>query len=201
MDGHKTSIIILAAGQSSRLGSPKQLLHYKGKPLLQYTLDTVKKLPFDVFCVLGAYPDEIKNEVDFSQTIVVTNKNWNEGLASSIRCGLSEVLQSNSETEAIILVLCDQPFLTTDILIQIIENYHHTGQPIIHCLYGDTSGPPTLFHKSLFPYLMELSGNQGAKKVVDMFPNQVTYIDFPKGKFDIDTQEDYRQLIQTESHT
>lgn len=201
MDGHKTSIIILAAGQSSRFGSPKQLLHYKSKPLLQYTLDTAKKLPFDVFCVLGAYPDEINREVDFSETVVVNNENWSEGLSSSIKCGLGAVLQTHPETEAIILVLCDQPFLTTDILSQIIENYHHTGQPIIHCLYGDTSGPPTLFHKSLFPYLMELSGNQGAKKVVKMFPEKVAYVDFPKGKFDIDTQEDYHQLIQTESHT
>lgn len=195
------SLILLAAGQSSRLGTPKQLLHYQGKPLMQHTLDTVKALPVDIFCVLGAFSDEILKGVDVSDTHLIINDNWSEGLSSSIRCGLSEVLKTNPETEAVILVLCDQPFLTTNILSQIIENYHHTGQTIIHCLYGDTSGPPTLFHKSLFPYLMELKGGQGAKKVVDMFPNHVTYIDFPKGKFDIDTQEDYHQLIQTESDT
>ncbi len=195
------SLVLLAAGQSSRLGTPKQLLQYQGKPLMQHTLDTVKTLPVEIFCVLGAFVGEILKRVDVSGTHLIINENWNEGLASSIRCGLNDVLKINPETEAIILVLCDQPFLTTDILSQIIEKYHQTGQPIIHCLYGDTSGPPTLFHKSLFPNLMELKGGQGAKKVVDMFPDRRVYIDFPEGKMDIDTQEDYQQLILSDNNT
>jgi molybdenum cofactor cytidylyltransferase len=197
----KISLILLAAGESSRLGSPKQLLEYRGKNLLQHTIDLTQLLDIETIVVLGAFKEEILARVNVYEGKVVENMAWSEGLSSSIRCGLSEVLKKNTETEAVILLLCDQPFLTTEILREIVEKYHSSGQSIVHCSYGDVSGPPTLFHKSLFPYLMELKGGQGAKKVVDMFPDQVAYIDFPKGKLDIDTAADYQQLKQTESDT
>lgn len=200
-NSNQISLILLAAGESSRLGMPKQLLKYRGKNLLQHTIDLTLLLDIETFVVLGAFKEEILARVNVYEGKVVENMAWSEGLSSSIRCGLSGVLKTNPETEAIILVLCDQPFLTTEILKVIIEKYHSSGKPIIHCSYGDTSGPPTLFHKSLFPYLMELKGGQGAKKVVDMFPDQVGYVDFPKGKFDIDTTADYHLLKQTESDT
>lgn len=202
---HKTfgniSLILLAAGESSRLGTPKQLLVYKGKNLMQHTIDLNQTRCLEMVIVLGAFKKEILAVVDILGTKVVENVAWREGLASSIRYGLSIVLETNPETEAVILVLCDQPFLTAEILHEIIEKYHSSGQSIVHCSYGDVSGPPTLFHKSLFPYLMELKGGQGAKKVVDMFRDQVAYVDFPKGKLDIDTAADYHQLLQTESDT
>jgi len=105
----------------------------------------------------------------------------------------------NPNLEAVILVLCDQPFLTTEILIQMSEKYHTSGKSIVHCNYGEVSGPPTLFHKSLFPYLMELKGVQGAKKVVDLFLDKVALIDFPEGKWDIDTPADYHHLLNIQS--
>lgn len=202
---HKTfgniSLILLAAGESSRLGSPKQLLMYKGKNLMQHAINLAQTLGMETVIVLGAFMEEILGQVDILGTNVVENVGWSEGLASSIRCGLRNVLETNPETEAVILVLCDQPFLKAEILHEIVEKYHSSGQSIVHCSYGDVSGPPTLFHKSLFPYLMALKGGQGAKKVVDMFPNQVAYVDFPKGRLDIDTVADYHQLLQTESDT
>ena len=198
---NQISLILLAAGESSRLGTPKQLLEYRGKNLLQHTIDLTQLLSIDRIVVLGAFKEEILARVNVYKANVVENVAWSEGLASSIRCGLSEALKTNPETEANILLLSDQPFLTNEILKEIIEKYYDSGQSIIHCSYGDASGPPTLFHKSLFPYLMELKGGQGAKKVVDMFPDQVGYVDFPKGKFDIDTTADYHLLKQTESDT
>lgn len=199
LKSNQISIILLAAGESSRLGSPKQLLEYHGKNLLQHTIDLTQLLDIDTFVILGAFKEEILARVNGYEGKVVENMAWSEGLSSSIRCGLSGVLKTNPETEAVILVFCDQPFLTTEILREIVEKYHNSGQSIVHCSYGDVSGPPTLFHKSLFPYLMELKGGQGAKKVVGMFPDQVAYVDFPKGKLDIDTTADYHQLLQTES--
>lgn len=189
------SIILLAAGESSRLGMPKQLLMYKGKNLMQHTIDMALTLGMDTFIVLGAYGEKIQKQVNTYDAKIVENEEWNEGLASSIRKGLQGVLRSNPDTEAVILVLCDQPFLSAEILRQILEKYHDTGLPIIHCHYGEVSGPPTLFHRSMFPYLLELKGGQGAKKVVDRFPDQVAFIDFPQGSLDIDTPEDYQQLI------
>lgn len=198
---NQISLIILAAGESSRLGTPKQLLMYKGKNLMQHTIDMTRKLSLETVVVVGAFKEEILARVNVYKANVVENVAWSEGLASSIRCGLREVLKTNPETVAIILLLSDQPFLTIEILKEIIEKYYDSGQSIIHCSYGDASGPPTLFHKSLFPYLMELKGGQGAKKVVEMFPDRVGYVDFPKGRFDIDTAADYQQLKQTESDT
>ncbi|MBK7807118.1 MAG: nucleotidyltransferase family protein [Saprospiraceae bacterium] len=189
------SLILLAAGESSRLGMPKQLLMYKGKNLMLHTIDMMLTLGMETFIVLGAYGEKIQKQVNTYDAKIVENEEWNEGLASSIRKGLQGVLRSNPDTEAVILVLCDQPFLSAEILRQILEKYHDTGLPIIHCHYGEVSGPPTLFHRSMFPYLLELKGGQGAKKVVDMFPDQVAFIDFPKGSLDIDTPEDYQQLI------
>ncbi len=189
------SLILLAAGESSRLGTPKQLLMYKGTNLIQHTIDMTLTLGMDTFIVLGAYGEKIQKQVNTYDAKIVENEEWNEGLASSIRKGLEGVLSSNPDTEAVILLLCDQPFLSAEILRQILEKYQETGLPIVHCHYGEASGPPTLFHRSIFPYLLELKGGQGAKKVVDMFPDQVAFIDFPQGSLDIDTPEDYQQLI------
>jgi len=190
------AIILLAAGESSRLGTPKQLLMYKGKNLMQHTIDMTETLGMDTVIVLGAFSDQILYYVDTYGAKVVQNMDWHEGLASSVRCGLEHVLMMNTDTEAVILVLCDQPLLTVDILHQVIDTYHVSSLPIVHCNYGEASGPPTLFHKSLFPYLMELKGHEGAKKVVNTFPEKVALVDFPDGKWDIDTPADYQHLLQ-----
>ncbi len=190
------AIILLAAGESSRLGTPKQLLMYKGKNLMQHTIDMTETLGMDTVIVLGAFSDQILYYVDTYGAKVAQNMDWHEGLASSVRCGLEHVLMMNTDTEAVILVLCDQPLLTVDILHQVIDTYHVSSLPIVHCNYGEASGPPTLFHKSLFPYLMELKGHEGAKKVVNTFPEKVALVDFPDGKWDIDTPADYQLLLQ-----
>lgn len=195
----KISIILLAAGQSSRLGKPKQLLTYQGKTLLQHTIDIVVDLPYSTTLVLGAYMEKILASLHLSNITIAVNKNWDEGLASSIRCGLNHVINHNPDTEAIILVLCDQPFLTKEVLSNIVRKYDETQSAIVHSIFKEAFGPPTLFHKSLFPYLMDLKGNQGAKKIVDMFHEKVTHIHFPEGDIDIDTQSDYDLLIKSAS--
>lgn len=190
------SLILLAAGESSRLGTPKQLLMYKGKNLLQHTIDLTQAMDMDTVLVLGAYIGQILNQVNTYDMNVVQNIDWREGLASSVRCGLKHVLSLNPETEAVILILCDQPLLTAETLHQVLEKFHTSGNPIIHCDYGDASGPPALFHKSMFPYLLQLQGHDGAKKLVKQFPEKVALVDFPDGKWDIDTAEDYDLINQ-----
>ena len=162
---------------------------------MQHSIDMTLTLGMDTFIVLGANGEKIQKQVKTYDAKIVKNEEWNEGLSSSIRQGLEGVLSSNPNTEAVILVLCDQPFLSAEVLRQILEKYQETGLPIVHCHYGETSGPPTLFHRSMFPYLLELKSVQGAKKVVDRFPDQVALVDFPQGSLDIDTPEDYQQLI------
>lgn len=193
------TIILLAAGESSRLGTPKQLLKYRGKNLMQHTIDLTKTFGLDTVIVLGAFSDQILEKIDVYDAHVIQNLNWHLGLASSIRCGLNHALSLNKDAEAVIFVLCDQPFLSLDILENIVEKYQKSGQPIVHCRYDEVYGPPTLFHKSLYLELMALQGAQGAKKVVEKFPEKVAFVDFPFGKWDIDTETDYEYLLNMET--
>lgn len=189
------SLILLAAGESSRLGTPKQLLQYKDKHLLQLSIDLTRTLGLETVLVLGAYREQILAQVDTYDIKIVQNENWHEGLASSVRCGLEGALMANPKMEAVILMLCDQPLLTVDILQKMIDKYLDSGLPIVHCDYGEATGPPTLFHQFMFPYLLQLQGQEGAKKVVKTYPDKVALVDFADGKWDIDTMEDYQHLL------
>lgn len=192
------SIILLAAGESSRLGTPKQLLMYKDKPMLQHSINMTRTLGLETVLVLGAYSDQILGQVDTYDIKVVQNENWHEGLASSVRSGLEGALMANPDMEAVILMLCDQPLLTVDVIQKMIDKYLDSGLPIVHCDYGEATGPPTLFHQSMFPYLLQLQGHEGAKKVVKTHQDKVALVDFPDGKWDIDTMEDYQHLLDNQ---
>lgn len=192
------SIILLAAGESSRLGTPKQLLMYKDKPMLQHSINMTRTLGLETVLVLGAYSDQILGQVDTYDIKVVQNENWHEGLASSVRSGLEGALMANPDMEAVILMLCDQPLLTLDIIEKMIDKYLDSALPIVHCDYGKATGPPTLFHQSMFPNLLQLQGQEGAKKVVKTYTDKVALVDFADGKWDIDTMEDYQNLLDNQ---
>lgn len=192
----KIGIIILAAGNSSRLGSAKQLLALNGKNLLQHTIDEASQIDaHTVYLVLGAFAEEIKNKIKCNNLNLVINEKWSEGLSSSIAFGLQLMLNEYKEIEAVIFLLCDQPFFSNSVLKDIVKKYNKTGKQIIHCKYNNGFGPPTLFHKSLFPDLLELNGSEGAKNIVKQHMEDVAFVDFPKGNIDIDTLEDYEKFV------
>ncbi len=97
--------------------------------------------------------------------------------------------------EAVILCLCDQPYLTSDILCQLVSTYKSTKQPLVHCSYTKLlTGPPSLIDKIYFPKLLALSGDAGGKKLFLQYPDDVAVVDFPRGVTDIDTWLDYKAL-------
>lgn len=188
-------VVILAAGASTRLGEPKQLLEYGHKNLLQKTIDAAVESNVDpVILVLGANADQISHEIDKSGINVIVNTDWEEGMASSIKIGLNELLFISPETDAVILMVCDQPHISSELINDIINKQNETGNPIITCDYGEAFGPPALFHKSLFQELMHLKGDVGARKIIHQHSNEVATVLFTKGKIDIDTKEDYNAL-------
>jgi len=188
-------VVILAAGSSTRLGEPKQLLEYHHKNLLQTTIDAaINSVASTVVVVLGANADQISNEIDKSGTDVLINSEWEEGMASSVRNGLNELLFISPLTDAVILMVCDQPYVSSELINDIINKQKETGKPIIACDYGEIVGPPALFHRSLFHELMHLKGDVGARKVIQHHSEDVATILFTKGKIDIDTKEDYDAL-------
>ncbi len=189
-------IIILAAGSSDRLGKPKQLLLYKNETLLQHLIDEAKKSEAnDVIVVLGANSDIIQTELQTGNSIVAINNNWEEGMASSIRCGINELQKINPHITAAILMVCDQPFVTAALLNDLIITHQQTNKLIITSRYDNTTGPPALFHKNIFSELLKLAGDAGARSIVQKYANEVVAVSFPKGDIDIDTDADYAALF------
>ena len=191
----KCAIVILAAGTSARLGSPKQLLSYKGKNLLRHSVDAALETGCQsVFVILGANIDLLRKELKDNPVIIIENSSWEEGMASSIRCALENITRTILRPDSIIFMVCDQPFITTSLLLSLLEKRNETGRPIVASSYGDKSGTPALFHKSFFPALMQLIGDTGARKIIQEYGNEVVTVLFPDGVIDIDTLADYEAL-------
>jgi molybdenum cofactor cytidylyltransferase len=194
------AIIILAAGTSSRMGSPKQILPYKGKTLLRHAVDTALETDCQsVFVVLGANSEMLRKEMKDRPVIIVENTGWQEGMASSIRCGLKNIMNIILRPDSVIFMVCDQPFVTSSLLLSLVEKKQETGLPIVACSYEDKPGDyrvgiPALFHKSFFPALMELKGDKGARKLIIDNRDKVATVPFPGGIIDIDTAADYELL-------
>jgi len=192
----KFGLIILAAGASERLGRPKQRLVYREETLLNRMIRSAVQLDNGpVIVVLGADADT-KQQVD-SRIINVINTGWKTGMAGSIKCGLEVLMKSFPESEGVIITVCDQPFVTKELLQQMIDQYDRYRLPIIACSYGGVTGTPVLFHKSVFPELMMLEGDKGAKSIVQKQKDRTGLVNFPLGNIDIDTEEDYAKLLKT----
>lgn len=190
----KTGIIILAAGSSSRLGQPKQLLEFNGKTLLEIAVEAAQNsLAQSCVLVLGANADLIVEKIRHTKVDRVINENWENGMASSMQKGL-KYLMKNSDPDQVILMLSDQPFVNIDILNLLIESKLKSNSEIIACTYKGIVGVPVLFTKKYFPELLSLSGSEGAKKIVMSHKEDLQLVDFPEGAIDIDTIEDYQRL-------
>lgn len=191
-----TGIVILAAGNSSRLGQPKQLLPYKDDTLLQHIIAQASVINDAVIIVVtGASHEVIEKEIDSSKVKIAFNNDWELGMSSSISKGLTELLQSSPEIKKCIFAVCDQPFVSHSVFENLITEYHTAGKGIIASSYAATLGTPVLFDKKYFDELLSLRGQEGAKKIISRFLEDTASILFEKGDIDIDTEEDYNKLI------
>jgi molybdenum cofactor cytidylyltransferase len=192
-----TGVIILAAGSSSRLGEPKQNLVYKGKTLLQHALDAALASSCEpVILVTGAVEPGKLKYLQSTGIHITQNLQWQEGVASSIRVGLTELLTIEKDIESAIFMLCDQPFVDAPLLHKLIEKKVESGKGIISCNYKETLGVPVLFDRKYFKELQFMEGVVGAKKIIFKYKEDVFAVDFPKGAVDIDTVEDYILLMK-----
>jgi len=192
------AIIILAAGTSSRMGSPKQLLSYKGKNLLRHTVDEALETGCQsVFVILGANSNLLRNELKDKPVSIFENNGWQEGISSSIHCGLEAITNTILRPDSIIFMVCDQPYVNSSLLSDLVKKKNETGMPVVASCYDNTIGTPALFHKSFFPALMELKNDKGAGKLMAENQEKVATVPFPGGITDIDTIEDY-EIIKTE---
>ena len=197
---HETNVglILLAAGGSARLGRPKQLLAYRDVTLLQHSLQTATACTArPVVLVLGANAEALQKEIKEVNVDTVLNSAWQEGMASSIRCGLKAITERNPAVEGCLLMVCDQPYVTPELLNELIAIHQKTGKGIVACGYQDTFGPPVFFHQRFFQELLQLKGDTGARSIVREHPDMVDVIPFPEGTFDIDTEADYERIKTT----
>ena len=191
-------IVIMAGGASTRLGKPKQLLQYRGKTLLDHAVNEAINAKADaVVLILGKNADMFQKKIDKEKVRVVINKDWEEGMASSVRLGLNTLLKSKPYMDAVIFMVCDQPHISSSVLNELIITQQKTTKQIVTCNYGGSIGPPALFHKKYFKELAKLNGDVGARKIIQQNMHDVATIQFPEGKIDIDTKEDYDALTNS----
>ncbi|MHC0442447.1 nucleotidyltransferase family protein [Flavobacterium sp. 3-210] len=193
---NKTGIVILAAGNSSRLGQPKQLLGYKDSTLLKNTIGEASLVPnAKIIVVTGANNQLIEEELDPSKISISFNPDWESGMASSIVNGLQKLLTLYPDYENCIFAVCDQPYVSSLIFENLIQEHYKTEKGIIASAYSETLGTPVLFYKKYFAELLELKGQEGAKKIISKFSDDVVSVSFEKGNIDIDTEDDYNKLM------
>ena len=191
----KIGAIILAAGSSSRLGKPKQLLIFENESLLEKAIRAVQNADLHQYVViLGGNADEIQSKIDLSSLKVLINHEWSSGMASSMQLGLRYLIE-NYNLEAVVLLLCDQPHTNAGILNSIIKRYKEAGKGIIASKYKETFGVPALFDKAYFGEMLSMKSSEGAKKIIFSHLEDTGSVDFPLGEIDIDTPEDYEKLI------
>jgi molybdenum cofactor cytidylyltransferase len=193
---HTCGFLILAAGSSSRLGEPKQLLPLGDLTLLQHTINEALALQSGpVLIVLGSNAELILPTLDNEAVSITINTAWAEGMASSIRVGMQALLSEYPLIAAVILMVCDQPYLSRTHLLQLIQEAEGSGKGIAASSYGETAGTPVLFSRKYFPVLIEVKGKDGAKSLVHRFAEDVCHVSFANGEIDIDTREDYNKLL------
>jgi molybdenum cofactor cytidylyltransferase len=192
-------IVILAAGNSSRLGEPKQLLQFQGKSLIRHiTTAALEIVGSNTIIVTGAHSGLIETELADLPCQLVFNADWQEGMSASIKTGIHALPLQYPDLKGAILAVSDQPFVSAAIFNALIRTFENTAKGIVASKYGDSLGTPAFFAASYFPALLQLTGAEGAKKLFKRYPDDVSVYPFPEGSIDIDTQEDYKRLISGE---
>ncbi len=188
-------IILLAAGSSSRMGTSKQLLDVHGTPLLTHSAGiAVQSGIGEVVVVLGANEREHRKTLRRLPVEIVVNQLWQRGMGGSLKAGLNHLLAMKPSIQSVLVMVCDQPLLTSDHLKKLYLKHQESNSPITASRYSEVNGVPAIFAKSLFPSLAALADDHGAKKIIDQLSDQAASVEFTGGEIDLDTPEDYKKI-------
>jgi molybdenum cofactor cytidylyltransferase len=177
------------------MGSPKQTLQFEGESLLRRAaLAALGAGCRPVVVVTGAHAELSRRELDGLDVRVVLNKLWETGMASSVRAGVEGL----DGAEAAVLMLCDQPHATADVISRLVEAHRATGSPVVASAYGGGFGVPAVFGRALFAELTRLEGAAGAKQVIKRHAAEAHFLPFPGGEVDVDTPDDFSRLTAME---
>jgi molybdenum cofactor cytidylyltransferase len=187
-------VIVLAAGSSSRLGQPKQLVKLGGRPVLHSVVSNAVAIAgHSVTVVLGAHAAELTHLLQHSSASVIVNRNWEEGLASSLRCGLAAAPPA---CDAAMILLGDQVAVTADDLKRLIGAWKGEESVIAASVYQGHVGVPAIFPRWCFSELRELRGDQGARAILERHAHRLSRVPMPNAAVDLDTPEDLVALTE-----
>ncbi len=181
----------LAAGASTRMGTLKQLLEIEGKPLLVRAVEAaLASSAWPVVVVLGAEAEKIRVRLARYPVILTENPAWSEGMASSIRAAVTTLQQFSRSLDAALIALCDQPAFSRETIAQLIQAQQATGRSIVAARYSGRQGAPALFLREHFATLTALTGEEGARDLLNGPTSHVAAVDLPELGFDLDTPGD-----------
>ena len=191
-------IILLAAGSSSRLGQSKQLLQVEGEPLLVRSVKiALASGASKTIIVLGSNESVHREAIRNYPVEIVANQEWQKGMGSSLKAGLRHLINSNPEIQAVLVMVCDQPKLEVSHLQKLILEFGRSGKSIVASFYKDSPGVPAIFSNAHFEELLRLDDEHGAKKIILQHQNNIGLVNFPEGSIDLDTPEDYHNIINS----
>ncbi len=191
----RTHGLILAAGNSSRLGTHKQNIQFNQTTLLAMIENALALCCQQVTVVLGYNHQDITTQPSSYRVI---NSQWHKGMGSSIKAGLTNIEQS---TDALLIALCDQPYIKPIYYQHLVELAHQSPNMIIASKYHDSIGVPAIFPINFLEHLLATPDSHGAKSVINKHPNDVVAVDCPEGSFDIDNEDDLKQLLVRQQTT
>jgi molybdenum cofactor cytidylyltransferase len=187
--------VILAAGDSKRMGKPKQLLPWGKHTLIEHAIEQhLNSKVSEIYVVLGANLEKIKNQMKDYPVKILENKTWESGLSTSIVTAAHHIKQEKVEAGGILIALADQPLLDADYLNTLLQIFNKNPNKIAATAYEKKCGVPAIFPISYLDALSELSGDKGASQLIHAEKSHMIVVNSGDKTSDIDTPEVYHQL-------
>jgi molybdenum cofactor cytidylyltransferase len=192
--------VVLAAGTSSRLGQPKQLLTYGGRSLVRRAVDVGLAAGLTPLVVVtGAHATDVEGELRGLPVHLVHNEGYRAGQSTSVRAGVSAL---SADTEAVVMLLVDMPAVDEQVVRALVAAWHTTGAPLVRPTFDGRPGNPVLFAASLFPEMLALEGDEGGRPILQRHAECVQLVPTtqPGVLVDVDTWDAYAQLLADHAH-
>jgi molybdenum cofactor cytidylyltransferase len=187
--------VVLAAGASTRLGKPKQLIEIEGEQLLRRTVRLALEVGCaPVFVVLGFEAERMRAQLEGLGATAAVNERWTEGMGSSLRSGMEAVCAREPQPRGVLLLVCDQPRLTVEHLRKLLAEQGGDDSAIVASEYAGRAGVPAVFGRQYFAELLAVEGDRGAREVIRRHGEAVRAVAWPEGEIDLDRAEDLKKL-------
>ena len=191
----RIAAVVLAAGASTRLGQAKQLVRVEGESLLRRTVRMALEAGCSpVVAVLGFEAERMRAELEGLDAVVAMHPGWAKGMGSSLRCGVEAVCRMDPVPDGALVLVCDQPRLTTETLRVLLRRHRAGAAQITASAYAGRMGVPAVFARTLFAELLRLDGDQGARNLILDHAQEAEGIPWPEGTVDLDAPEDLRRI-------